>query len=306
MNSNKKYIKNVLIAFLIGLLLLIVFRRVLIKRPTPEAPANTKMKVATSFYPLYFFTSQIGGEQVEIVNVTPSGIEPHDYEPTPQNIIDIRSSKLFIFNGNGLDPWADKIQDEVKRKGVVTIKMSDHAVSPDENDPHFWLDPILVQKQIDAITDALIKIDPQNEAKYKIDSKTFKNRLTKLDEDYKEGLFSCKLREIIVSHRAFNYLAKRYNLTTFYISGLSPDEEPSPNRIAEIANIARQKGIGYIFFETLVSPKLSETVASEIGAKTLVLNPIEGLTEEDMNSGRDYFMLMKQNLANLKMALSCI
>ncbi len=292
--------------FTIVTVLCFTFLLVILSRPTLEKKYSGKVNITASFYPLYFFTSQIGGDRVEINSITPSGIEPHEYEPTPLDIVKIRSSKLFVLNGNGLDPWAEKIVNELQTKGIATATMSDSITSLDGGDPHFWLDPVLVQKQADVIADILGRIDPDNTEEYKKNNLIFKNKLAELDAEYTKGLSSCALREIVVSHEAFNYLAKRYDLTAFHISGLSPDEEPTPSRIAETADIARRKKIQYIFFETLVSPKLAETVANEIGVKTLVLNPIEGLTEDDMQSGKDYFSLMRQNLIHLQTALSCI
>jgi len=281
-----------------------------VSRQTPIKQIN----VVASFYPLYEFAKHVGGNNVEVTNITPAGAEPHDYEPSPQDIAKIYKAQLFIFNGNGVDSWGDRIQRDLESKGVEVLKISDHvkslqtnppgAVKPSGYDPHYWLDPIHAEKQTDLIADALIKIDGR-QAEYHQNRDRFKRQLADLDRQYKAGLARCRLREIVVSHNAFNYLANRYHLSILYISGITPDEEPSPSRMAEIVTFARQKNIKYIFFETLVSPKLADTIASEIGAKTLVLNPIEGLTDQEIAQGKNYISVMEDNLANLRTALQC-
>lgn len=197
---------------------------------------------------------------------------------------------------------------------MVVVKISDHLDSlknnsPDEPnlafDPHFWLNPINAEKEVDLIADALVKIDPAHETAYNQNRDAYKQQLAELDQEYKTGLVQCQQHLIVTSHNAFNYMANQYGLTTLYILGLSPDEEPSPKTIADVATVARQKNIKYIFFESLVSPKLSQTVASEIGAKTLELNPIEGFTDQEIAQGKNYISQMQANLANLRIALQC-
>ena len=274
-----------------------------------------KIKVVASFYPLAEFAKQVGGNNVEVVNMTPPGAEPHDFEPSPQDIVNAYSSNLFIFNGSGFDPWAEKIRPELENKGVAVINMTEYfdllkgveeheeAEEKDheaeETDPHIWLDPVLAKKEVEIIRDALKKIDPINSELYESNATQYLTQLSVLDKKYKDGLASCNLRDLVASHGAFGYLAKRYALNVVSIAGFSPEEEPSPKRMAEIADLARSKKINYIFFETLVSPKLAETIAREIGAKTLVFNPIEGLTEDELEKGANYISVMEENLNNL-------
>jgi zinc transport system substrate-binding protein len=274
------------------------------KRYSSAPVATQKIKIVASFYPLADFAHNVGGDLVDVINITPAGAEPHDYEPTPQDIAKAYNAKLFIYNGNGVDVWADKIRSDLEAKGVMTIKMSDEVQSIN-NDPHFWLDPVNAQTETDVIAAALTKIDPSHAADYTKNRDNFKKQLDDLDQQYKTGLATCQTREIVTSHDAFNYLAKRYNLISLYILGLSPDAEPSPKTIADVSQEARAKNIKYIFFETLVSPKVAETVAKEIGAQILVLNPIEGLTDTEINHGWNYISIMKDNLTNLRTALQC-
>lgn len=279
-----------------------------------EVKTLEKVKISASFYPLAEFSKQVGGDLVDVQTITPSGVEPHEYEPTSKDVAKLYSSDLVLLNGNGIDTWSDKLVDDLQSKDIAVLRIADGIdslkgdVQQEEGfelDPHFWLNPINAQKEIDLIAEELIKIDPTHQEEYNKNRQVYKGKLVELDEKYKLGLSSCKLREIVTSHNAFNYLAHQYGLSTLYILGLSTDEEPSPKTIADVSTVAKQKGIKYIFFETLLSPKISEAIASEIGAQTLVLNPIEGLTQEDLNSNKNYLSIMYDNLENLRKALEC-
>ena len=168
-----------------------------------------------------------------------------------------------------------------------------------------WLDPVLAQREIEAIRAALAKADPHNAASYTENARVFTERLRALDQRYQRGLAGCARREIVASHASFAYPAKRYRLTEVPIMGLSPESEPSPAQLAQIVRFARRHDVKFIFFETLVSPKLAQTLAREVKAQTLVLNPIEGVTREDQAAGRGYVELMEDNLRNLRTALGC-
>jgi zinc transport system substrate-binding protein len=304
---NKRYIVGLLI-----LVVLIVVSFVLFSNKKENVISNNKVKIVTSFYPLYFFTSQIAGDKAIISNITPSGSEPHEYEPTARDIATIENSDLFILNGGGLESWGKNIRANIngdKTKIVIAgedlttmalVKEGQKVV-----DPHIWLSPVLAKQMIDSIKSGLSQVDPNNTLYYESNAKNLKEKLSALDEEFKQGLATCKSKDIITSHSAFAYLAREYNLNQVSIAGLSPEEEPSSKQMADIAKFAKDNNIKYIFFESLISPKLSETIAKEIGAQTLVLNPIEGLTEDEINNGKDYFSEMRSNLANLKMALQC-
>lgn len=264
-----------------------------------------KIRVTTSFYPLADFASKVGGNKVEVYNINPPGSEPHDYEPTPRDLAQIYDSQLFLYNGNGLDPWAEKVAEDLKSRDVTVIRMSVELNSP-EGDPHFWLDPSNASSEADVILKALMEIDPLSSEKYVENTIRFTQALINLDLEYQKGLSSCSSREMLVSHNAFNYLAKRYNLSSLYLTGISPEDEPSPQKMAEITEMAKNKQIKYVFFETLIGPDLAETIANEIGAQTLVLNPIEGLRQEEIDEGKDYISLMRENLNNLRIGLQCL
>ncbi|MCX6716914.1 MAG: zinc ABC transporter substrate-binding protein [Candidatus Taylorbacteria bacterium] len=258
---------------------------------------NSKIKVIASFYPLYFFAKEIGGDLVSVENITPAGAEPHDYEPSTSDMANITNSKLLILNGGGLESW--KITD----KSIETVI----AYEGDDPDPHIWLSPQLAEKIADKIALGLMKVDPKNSAVYGKSLANLKNRLDNLDYEYRNGLNAntCEKKDFITSHSAFHYIASTYGFNQISISGLSPDSEPTPKELADITDFARAQNIKYIFTENLISPKLAETLANEIGAKTLVLNPLEGLTAEEISRGENYFTVMRENLINLETALQC-
>jgi len=255
------------------------------------------VRVAVSFYPLEFLAGEIGGDKVNVTNLTPAGAEPHDWEPTTADAAVIEKSQLLLVNGGGLEAWAGKVTaNKIMAVGESLF---------DGNDPHIWLDPVLMQTMADKITTALTETDPQNKDMYEANNSDLQSRLAQLDEEYRTGLKNCAQKNIVTSHAAFGYLAKRYRLTQTAISGVSPDEEPTAQKLAQTATLVKSLGIKYIFFETLVSPRLAETLAQETGAQTLVFNPLEGLTEEQQAVGQDYFSIMRENLVNLKTALQC-
>jgi zinc transport system substrate-binding protein len=277
-----------------------------------EAPReNTeKLQVAASFYPLYFFAQEIGGDRAEVFTVTPAGAEPHEYEPTAWDISRIYGSDFLVVNGNGLEPWLQNIQKNLSAgktkiiivgEGLAVRSFSEEEVI----DPHVWLSPRLASEMAEKIKEEFIAQNPEHVAVYEANAEILNGKLGALDEEYSTKLSECSQKSIVTAHAAFGYLAVEYGLAQVAVTGISPDIEPSQQELAKIVDFARQYDIRYIFFETLVSPKLAEVLAREVGAKTLVLNPLEGLTLEEIRAGKDYFTEMKTNLNNLKIALEC-
>ncbi|EKE22133.1 MAG: Periplasmic solute binding protein [uncultured bacterium] len=273
---------------------------------------SNKISVTTSFYPIYFLTSQIGGDLIDVANLTPAGTEPHDYEPTAQDIIKIKKSRLLFLNGGGLEVWSDDIKKGIGISTPKIINLGDELInqqskenSQDKKDPHIWLSPILAIKMAEKITASLVEVDSVNKDYYQSNFDILKTELINLDSDYKKGLANCLKNDIVTAHAAFGYLTQTYGINQISIAGLSPEEEPSIQQLAEVAKIAKENEIKYIFFESLTNPKLSQTIAREVGAQTLVLNPIEGLSENDLKQGKNYLTEMEKNLENLKIALEC-
>lgn len=282
-------------------------------RMRSQKPQSNKIQVAASFYPLYEFAKQVGGDKVDVTNITPPNEEPHDYDPSPTELVTAQNARLFIYDGATIEPWVDRFLPNFKHT-IVKASNGVHLyqgeaeggdTSPNIKDPHFWLDPVLAKQIVTNIKNGLTKVDPQATDYFTRRADAYNVRLAKLDEDYKVGLKQCQTRTIITSHAAFGYLGRRYNLTVVPIAGLSPDEEPSAAKLANLAKLVKQKDIQYVFFESLVSPRLADTIASETGAKTLVFDPIEGISQADQQKGRDYISVQEENLRNLKQALAC-
>jgi zinc transport system substrate-binding protein len=256
------------------------------------------LAVVAAFYPLQYVAEQVGGDTVQVTNLVKPGAEPHDLELNPRQVAQVADAKLVVYI-KGFQPALDDAvrQEAAGRAFDVT------TVSPQKGkDPHIWLDPTRLAAVADKLADRLASADPARAADIRQRAGQLRAKLQQLDTEYAEGLTTCQRREIVTSHAAFGYLADRYHLQQVAITGLSPEEEPSPQRLAEVARQARQYRTTTIFFETLVSPKISEAVAREAGAKTAVLDPIEGL---EPGSKDDYLSVMRSNLATLRTALGC-
>jgi zinc transport system substrate-binding protein len=287
-------------------------------------PADTevqKIKVVTTMYPVYEFVKQVGGDKVDVVMLIPPGAEPHDWEPTAKDIIQIKDAKIFAFHGKDFEPVEKLLKKEVLgnalplevSKDVIKLEAKQeeneeegHGHTHDEEhkfDPHAWLDPLAVQQEIKTIAEALVSVDEKNAEYYKKNADTYNKKLAELDEQYKKGLEGISRKEIVTSHRSFGYLANRYGFDQLGIMGLSPDAEPTPDKMAKITEFCREHKVKYIFFETVTSPKLAQTIAKETGAELLVLNPIESLTEQEIKDGKNYVTIMGENLVNLQKAL---
>lgn len=275
--------------------------------------AEKKLVIVATFYPLAEFAQAVGGDAVSVTTIVPAGAEPHDYEPTPRDILAAYRSQVFLLNGSGLDPWAEKIRPDLERNDVTIVQMSERVLllpisdtgMMTRVDPHFWLDPMRAITEVQAIRDVLIARDPTRSVDFARNAATFVAELQVLDEEYQSGLSHCALHTIVTSHQAFGYLADRYGFEAVSVSGLSPEAEPSPNRMAEVVRLVNQKGVKYIFFESLVSPKVAETLADETGTRTLVFDPIEGLTDTKRAEGKNYLSIMRDNLQSLQTALQC-
>lgn len=264
---------------------------------------DTKVKISTSFYPLYEFTQQIAGSNAEVITVTPAGVEPHDFEPSPQQLAGIINSQLFVYIGGDLEPWVEKF---IQENNVRSLRVTDGLVpEPDASDPHVWLSPMYAEQISEKISESLQQIDAKNAASYKELGQGYSVQLKQLDEEMMAGLKECATRTIVTAHDAFGYFGKRYNLEVIPVSGISPEDEPSAQSLADLSTLVRQKNVSTVFFETLTNPQLAETLAQEAGVKTAVLDPIEGITSEDQSEKAGYISSQKSNLQSLRLALSC-
>jgi zinc transport system substrate-binding protein len=250
--------------------------------------------VAAAFYPLAFAAHAVGGGSVEVRNLTPAGAEPHDLEVSPGDVRAVRSADLVLLLGHGFQPELEDAAGDGAR--VLRLLDTPGLARFPNNDPHVWLDPRRYGLVVERIGEALGR---------KRAADRFAARLRVLDREFRVGLAHCVRREIVTSHEAFAYLAQRYKLKQIAITGLSPEAEPAPRDLERVVALVRETAATTIFFETLVSPRIAETVARETGARTAVLNPIEGLTPDQTKRGEDYFSLMRSNLASLRQALGC-
>lgn len=288
---------------------------------------DDQITVYTSFYTMYDFTSKISGGKVKVINMVPSGMEPHDWEPSPKDIAGLSGADLFIYNGLGMEGWAEKVLESVNNPHLVVVEASKGITSEEqahtetlhdgeneeaehghshgdmEYDPHVWLNPLYAKKQMEAIRDGLIQVDPQNKKVYEDNFRDYSAKLDALDKAYRDAEALFKRHEIIVSHAAFGYLCSAYGLEQIAIDGISGESEPTPAKMAEIIDFAAEHDVKVIFFEEMASPKAAEAIARETGAGTAVLNSLEGLSEENLNEGKDYFSIMEENLEALKQAL---
>ncbi|HSW98447.1 MAG TPA: zinc ABC transporter substrate-binding protein [Candidatus Saccharimonadales bacterium] len=278
-------------------------------------PKDNRMRVVATFYPMAEFAKAVGGANVNVTTLVKPGLEPHDYEPSPQDLARIYDSSLFVYNGAGLETWVDKIQKQLEGSKTFTVDAS-YAVktlhkdpsdtgSKSATDPHVWMDPQLAIKEVSAILQGYIAVDPQNMETYRANALAYVRQLVALNDAFTAGLAHCQLHTIVTSHQAFSYLAQEYGLQAIGIAGLSPDDEPSPQKLAQVASYVKDNTIKYVFFESLASPKLSQTIASETGAQTITFNPLEGLTGSELKAGKNYVSVQKDNLQALRTALEC-
>ena len=264
--------------------------------------------MVATIYPLWDFSRQVAGDRAEVISLVPVGVEPHDWEPAPRDVGQVQRAAVFVHSGTDLDGWAEKLlADLAGRRGVVVNARGALRVLTvgGITDPHVWLDPTLARAQVLAIAAGLEQADPAGRATYAENAKAFIGRLEALDQAFTAGLADCARREVVTSHAAFAYLARRYRLTQVPVMGISPEAEPSPADLAAIVRTARRLKVTHVFFETLVSPRLAETLSREIGATPLPLNPIEGVSPAEAAAGTGYLELMRANLANLRTALGC-
>lgn len=280
--------------------------------PGTAAGDPDTVQLVAAFYPLEFTARQVGGEQVSVTGLTPPGAEAHDLELSPSQVADVAEADLVVYLA-GFQPAVD---DAIAAHAtgasldvttVVPPLEHDEAGHDDghdhgNGDPHVWLDPDRLATIAGAVAQRLAEVDPEQAAGYRANADALGADLAELDAELADGLASCERREIVVSHAAFGYLADRYDLEQIAVTGLSPEDEPSPQQLADAIDAARASGATTIFFEVLVSPEVANLIAGEVGATTAVLDPIEGLTP---GSEADYFSLMRGNLAALRQALGC-
>ena len=270
-----------------------------------DTGADGKVTVAAAFYPLAFVAQRVGGADVHVTNLTQPGNEPHDLELDIKTTAVVADADLVLVL-HGFQPAVDDAVGEVAEGEVLdvadVVDLQDSTENPDEKDPHFWQDPARMVTLTDAVATSLSKLDPDDAATYAANAQALVADLDQLEAAYEQGLQGCARDTIVVSHDAFNYLS-RFGLKVEGIAGLSPDAEPTPADLARLHELIESDGITTVFSERLVSPRLSQTLADDMGITTAVLDPIEGLSDE--TADEDYLSLMRENLAALEKANGC-
>ena len=280
----------------------------------PAAASRSKVSVAASFYPVAFAAQKVGGTRVGVANLTPIGAEPHDLELNSAQLDRLLEAKVAFVLGNGFQPAVEKAAD--RRDGstvellpeLVDAKGKKVAEEGKEGglDPHVWLDPVLMSQLVGEVERGLAAADPKGAATYEQNAQAVQDQLTALDTRYRDRLTGCSRDLLVTSHDAFGYLATRYGLRQEGVAGLSPDAEPDPARLGELAQLARDQGVTTVFTEETVSPRIAQTLARDAGGlRTEVLSPLESLTKRERDDKADYFTLMDANLGKIASALGC-
>ena len=299
---------------------------------SPGEPGDDNLQVAAAFYPLAFASELAGGGDVTVENLTTPGMEAHDLELSPKQIVALTEADVVVYLA-GFQPAVDDAVAQSDSQHVIEVSgfadltepvghdHNDHADDDHDHgahehgdegheghdhgelDPHFWLDPTRLAKVVEAIADELGAIDPAAAETFAANAAAGAEELAALDEEFATGLAECERREIFVSHAAFGYLTERYDLEQVSVAGLSPDAEPSPSRIAEVQELAREHGATTIFFESRASDAVAQSIAGDLGLRTAVLDPLEALTEQ--SAGEDYPAVMRANLEAIRDANGC-
>ncbi|MEJ2261550.1 MAG: metal ABC transporter substrate-binding protein [Nitrosopumilaceae archaeon] len=275
---------------------------------------SNKIQVIASFYPLYEFAQKVSQGRADVKLLVPEGVEPHDWEPTIQDVQKMQKADLIVINGLGFENWVDNLEEMNYQgiivdtsDGIIKNKIFENDPSNDqikdiENkhhpaDPHIWLNPIFAKTQVQNIADSFSKLDPQHKDFYQRNAKNYKDDLDELDLKIRNDLSKCN-HDFITFHDAFSYFADEYDLNQHtIISSNSPHSEPTAKTLEKIIKTSRELNIKIIFTEDTIDPRISEVVANEIGGKILVLSPLE------FSGEGDYISKMTENLEQLRVAL---
>jgi zinc transport system substrate-binding protein len=284
-------------------------------RVEPAGASRSKVSVVASFYPVAFAAQRVGGTRVGVTNLTPVGAEPHDLELNSEQLDRLLGAKVAFVLGSDFQPAVEKAADRRDGATVELLpklvdargkKVAKEGQSGGGLDPHVWLDPVLMAQLVGEVERGLAAADPKGAASYEKNARALQDQLSALDARYRERLTGCARNLLVTSHEAFGYLATRYGLQQQGVAGLSPDQEPDPARLGELAQLARDQGVTTVFTEETVSPRIAQTLAREAGGlRTAVLSPLESLSKKERADKADYFTLMDANLDKIATALGC-
>ena len=287
-----------------------------------EADKKEDLTIVTTFYPIYDFTKEIVGDEGNVKLLIPAGTEPHDFEPSAKERAEISDADVFVYNSSDMEFFVDSLKDSVDSKQTLMIEAAkgidrlesqeadEHEESEEghdhahEYDPHVWLDPVLAIKEVRTIAEELGEKYPDKKEIFTKNADAYIKKLEALDQKYSEELKNATNRTFVTQHAAFAYLANQYDLKQVAISGVSPDQEPTPSRLAELKEFVKKNNIKVIYFEENASSKVAETLSNETGVKLEVLNPLESLTNEQIKAGENYISVMEKNLEALKESIN--
>lgn len=258
---------------------------------------SSKLQVYASFYAMYDFAKAIGGNKADVHLLCPAGQEPHDFEPTAQDIARLAAADVFIYNGMGMEHWADSVADTLG-DGVAVVKTTNN-IKTQNTDPHVWLNPDNAYVQFEAIADAFKEKDPANKDYYEKNLKDCKQKIKYLKQDLETAGNMFSSHSIVVSHDAYSSLCDLLNVTQISVNGKDNSEEPTPQKMAEIEDYIKENNIKYIFTEPMGTSDIMKAIAKDTDCEILVLDPFEGNTEN-----KDYFKVMYENIAALTQALN--
>jgi zinc transport system substrate-binding protein len=278
-------------------------------------PLSSKLTVIASFYPLYDFAQNVGGDKVDVSILVPETVDVHDFEPTPSSIAAVASAKVIIYNGAGLEPWIQEVISASGNTNIIKVDASQGIqllpVSPqfqkgsETVDPHIWLSPVLAKQQVNNILQGLIQADPIDSQYFTQNAQSYQAKLDNLNNQAINATTDIMTRYFVTFHEAFAYFANQYNLTQIPIAGPF-QEEPTPSDIQNVINAINQYHLLYVGYESLENPAISQSIGSQTNATLIEMNPIEGLTADQKAAGDNYFTLMQQDIDNIHLALSTI
>lgn len=264
-----------------------------------------EVDVAAGFYPVAWVAERVGGERVSVTDLTPAGVEPHDLELAAPQVDEVLDADVVVVMGDGFQP---AVEDAASSRDGSTLALLEELPDEElaEDDPHVWLDPVLMGEVVAEVEAALVDADPAGAATFRRNAEELQGDLDALDDAYRAGLATCERDLVVTAHDAFGYLTDRYGLREEGVAGLSPEAEPDARRLAELSDLARDEGVTTVFAEDLVSPEIAETLAREAGGlRTDVLSPLESLSPDQRDRDADYISVMEANLAKLRSALGC-
>ena len=283
-----------------------------------SAVSEDGIQVVTTFYPMYDFAKNVVGDNGEVSVLLDAGQESHGYEPTPQDIAAIADADVFVYNSDEMETWVPSVLESIESSDVIIVEAAEdialfelkeaaeeeHSDEEGEDahnvDPHVWLDPVYAQEEVAAILAGVLEADEANKESYQANAAAFNEKLAELDAAYQTAFETAENRTFVVQHAAFGYIARRYELTEVAVSDVSSDAEPNPAKLAELQQFMIDNQITTVYYSDSASSKTAETLAEEAGATLEVLSPLEGITDEDQEAGKDYLSVMEENLTALK------